>query len=73
VVDKSCLFCKECESIHHLFFECVVAKRTWCCISDILKRDLGDNFDSVGMCWLSNKKFDAVNIVSAATLWGSGN
>jgi hypothetical protein len=22
------------------------------------------------MCWLSNKKFDAVNIVSAATLWG---
>jgi hypothetical protein len=27
VVDKSCLFCKDCESTHHLFFECVVAKR----------------------------------------------
>jgi hypothetical protein len=45
----------------------------WCCISDILKRDLGVNFDSVGIFWLSNKKFAAVNIVSAATLWGSGN
>jgi hypothetical protein len=70
VADKSCLFCKDCESSHHLFFECVVAKRIWSYISDTLNRDLGGNFDSVGMCWLSDEKFAAINIVSAAILWG---
>jgi hypothetical protein len=70
VVDKSCLFCKDCESTHHLFFECVVAKRIWSYISNTLNRDLVGKFDGVGMCWLSDKKFAAINIVSVATLWG---
>jgi hypothetical protein len=27
VEDKTCLFCAEQESVHHLFYECVVAKK----------------------------------------------
>jgi hypothetical protein len=27
--DSTCLFCTEKESVHHLFFDCVVARRTW--------------------------------------------
>ena len=29
----SCLFCKEPETINHIFFECVIAKRTWSILS----------------------------------------
>jgi hypothetical protein len=29
VEDDSCLFCDEKEIVHHLFFECCVAKQMW--------------------------------------------
>ena len=33
VEDKTCVFCSENESVHHLFFDCVVAKQMWTLIS----------------------------------------
>lgn len=53
----------------HLFFDCVVAKQTWCLISEVVGVDLGDSFESIGTCWLSNKRHLVTNIVSSATLW----
>jgi hypothetical protein len=70
VTDKRCLFCDEKESSQHLFFECVVAKNMWKGLSDIVGRDIGSTFDSIGVCWLSEKKYVNVNILSSAALWG---
>lgn len=44
---NECLFCSEKESVQHLFFECVVAKRMWNELSGILHLDIGLNFESV--------------------------
>jgi hypothetical protein len=41
VDDKSCLFCSDLESISHLFFECVVARKTWVMVSSVLGWRLG--------------------------------
>jgi hypothetical protein len=71
--DTSCLFCNEAESVHHLFFDCVVAKQTWCLISEVVGVDLGDSFESIGTCWLSNKRRLVTNIVSSATYGVFGN
>ena len=29
VENLNCLYCNEDESVHHLFFECIVAKQIW--------------------------------------------
>lgn len=50
VENETSLFCEEHESSQHLFFDCVVAKRMWNCISDIVGRELGSSFDSIGVC-----------------------
>jgi hypothetical protein len=33
--DASCLFCIDFESVHHLFFDCCVAKNMWQQFADI--------------------------------------
>jgi hypothetical protein len=56
VEDKTCLFCLENESVHHLFSECAIAKRLWVHILKIFGRNLGDDFrllDSCGLAILS--------------------
>jgi hypothetical protein len=37
VDDKSCLFCSEDESTHHLFFDCVVAEQAWNVLSEVFR------------------------------------
>lgn len=71
VEDRRCLFCCEEESAQHLFFECVVAKQMWICISDCLDVNLGSCFESIGKLWLSNKKNIVLNIFTSALrgLW----
>jgi hypothetical protein len=69
VENMMCLFCEELESCNHVFFECVVAKEMWIRISNAIGRDIGNSFESIGICWLSNRKFAAINILSSATLW----
>jgi hypothetical protein len=56
VEDENCLFCLERESIHHLFFDCVVAKQCWTIISEIVGCQVGGDMVEVGKFWLSNKK-----------------
>lgn len=70
VDDKTCLFCKEHESVAHLFFDCVVAKQLWCNVSEILGRNVGLDFLSIGQMWLSNKRFLVENTFCADALWG---
>lgn len=36
VEDDNCLFCIEKENIHHLFFDCAIAKQCWKIISEAL-------------------------------------
>jgi hypothetical protein len=69
VDDKTRLFCGELESSLHLFFECVVARQMWGRISSVVGRVIGSSFESIGICWLSNKKFLNINIISSAALW----
>ena len=67
----SCLFWSEKESVHHLFFECAVARQVWIVISD-QQIYVGANFEPLGMLWLSNKKFLIHNIFTSMTLWSIG-
>jgi hypothetical protein len=41
----------------------------WRRISSATGRDLGNTFESIGTCWLSNKKFATISILSSAALW----
>lgn len=69
VEDESCLFCSEKESIHHIFFECVVARQLWVIISEILGCNIGSDIVDVGKYWLSNKKFFLLNMITSAVFW----
>jgi hypothetical protein len=69
VEDESCLFCAEKETVQHVFFECAVAKRCWAFVSDIVGFQVGDNMFEIGKCWLSDKKFSMLNMITSAVLW----
>jgi hypothetical protein len=69
VEDKTCLFCEETETSQHLFFNCAVAKEMWRRISVVLHREVGGSFESIGACWLSNKRFLSINVITSAALW----
>jgi hypothetical protein len=69
VEDKTCLFCEEPESIHHLFFECVVAKQAWSVVSVVIGFQIGTDFESMTKCWLCNIKFGAINMLSSTLCW----
>jgi hypothetical protein len=69
VEDENCLYCLEKESVHHVFFDCVVAKQCWCIISDILGYSVGENMLDIGKFWLSNKRHCVVNMISSAVIW----
>jgi hypothetical protein len=67
--DRSCLLCKEEESVQHLFFDCVVAKQCWLVISKILDIRVEGSLVDIGKLWLSSKKYNVVNIVTSAVFW----
>jgi hypothetical protein len=69
VDDKTCLFCNELETIHHLFYDCVVAKRVWDAISEVVGFQIGLNFESMARCQLCNKKYGVVNMITSAACW----
>jgi hypothetical protein len=45
--DSSCLFCREDESMTHLFFNCCVAKEMWREFVDILGAPVVVDFESI--------------------------
>lgn len=53
-----------------IFSLTVVARQMWKEISQAVGFDIGSSSESIGTCWLSNKCFLLVNMVSAAALWG---
>lgn len=63
--DKTCLFCNEPESVNHLLFDCVVAKRTWSVIDEVLNLRGDWNFEFVATFWIANKKHVLTNIVTS--------
>jgi hypothetical protein len=67
--DVSCLFCSEPQTVSHLLFEFCVAKCAWEALFEILKIQLGRDFESVAKLWLQNKKYKNANIVTSAMLW----
>jgi hypothetical protein len=69
VDDPSCLFCSDNETVHHLLFDCVVAKKAWEEISIILGINIGLDYESIARLWLCNKRFDVANIISLALCW----
>jgi hypothetical protein len=69
VEDLSCLFCMEIESVHHLLFECVIARQPWEAVSEIIGFEVGSCYEFVDNCWLRNKRFRIINILTSA-VWG---
>jgi hypothetical protein len=69
VDDKSCVFCSDEESINHLFFECVVSKQAWVVVSEVVGFQMGANYESMAKCWLCNKKYVVINMLSSAVCW----
>ena len=67
VVDQSCLFCSEMETVTHLFFECAVAKQIWVMISEVFPGICMDNLLGLHQIWLS-KNFTH-SITTTAFLW----
>jgi hypothetical protein len=67
--DASCLFCTDIESVHHLFFDCYVAKNMWQQFSEISGKVIGADFESVASMWLCAKRFKTINICTTAVLW----
>jgi hypothetical protein len=65
---ECCVFCAEPESIHHLFFNCIVAKQIWVYISSFFELPIGDSYESVARFWISNKKHALLNSVCANAL-----
>lgn len=68
--DLTCLFCAENETVHHLFFDCAVAKQMWAYMSEVFDREIGNDFLSIGQMWLSNRRYLVCNMFCAAALWG---
>jgi hypothetical protein len=69
VEDLSCLFYMEIESVHHLLFECVVARQPWEAVSEIIGFEVGSCYEFIDNCWLRNKRFRIINILTSA-VWG---
>jgi hypothetical protein len=68
--NSKCLFCEEKKSIDHLFYSYVVAKQAWEVVLEVVGFSIGINFESVVKCWLCNKKFGIVNMLSSTICWG---
>jgi hypothetical protein len=67
-----CSFCREFESVQHLFFDCIVARQVWGLVKEICKFTVEKYIDVAGR-WLCNKRFLQFNFISSAILWGIWN
>jgi hypothetical protein len=61
---EQCCFCSEKENIHHLFFDCVVAKNIWEYVREFLDLDIGSDYIPVASRWLHKEKYYVANIIS---------
>lgn len=63
---ESCVFCSEKETIHHLFFDCVVAQSICQDTSQYFDRQIGSSYEYVARFWVANKTHAVMNTVNAA-------
>jgi hypothetical protein len=70
VEDLICLFCKEKETISHLFFDCVAARQACMLLSEVVDFDMGLDYETMSKCWLCNTKFGVANVLSSAVCLG---
>jgi hypothetical protein len=66
---NTCVFFSESESICHLFYECVVAKRVCHLVSESIGFQVGNTYESVAKLRLCNKRFGCVNMITSTVLW----
>lgn len=69
VDDLTCPFCSENETVHHLFFECIVAKQVWAFVADCFDHPSISSFDDVSALWHMCKRKPVLNLIVAASLW----
>jgi hypothetical protein len=65
-----CQFCGEEESIAHLFFECCVAKAISSYVTGFLGMQIGLDYISVAVKWLSAEKYYIINVISSVVIRG---
>jgi hypothetical protein len=58
--------------VHHLSFDCIVAKQVWGLVKEICKHEVEKYIDIAGR-WLCNKSFLQFNFISSTILWGIWN
>ena len=68
VENLKCLSCDEDETVHHLFFECVVAKQIWNDVSDSFGFSSPNDMNELSSFWNLNNKESVVNIACVATI-----
>ena len=66
---KNCRFCDEIETINHLFFQCVVARKIWAYFEQFINIHVG-SYTDMATKWLDSKKFCTANSLSAGVCWG---
>ena len=54
--DKTCVFCSENESVHHLFFDCVVAQEIWKDVADSFDFNYPQSMLQLSVLWGANNK-----------------
>jgi hypothetical protein len=57
VDDKTCLICKEYETVYRLFFDCCVAQLMWKHVADVME------------FWVLRRKYAEFNMLSSAVIW----
>jgi hypothetical protein len=68
---KLCQFYDEEESISHLFFECVVTRSVWSCVSEYLGFEIGNDLLSVASKWVCTEKHYLTNVILSAMMRGA--
>jgi hypothetical protein len=66
---EDCIFCSENETVHHLFFDCIVAKQFSREVSLLFKVDIVHVFESVARFWVANNRHHVLYSVSSCALW----
>jgi hypothetical protein len=57
------------ETVHHLFFECEVAKVIWRTISGIFSTNIGLDFESIARWWIRRITIRCLTFFLSAVLW----
>ena len=68
--DKTCVFCGELETIQHLFFDCIVARKVWEFVAECFNISAPDSSVWLSSFWKKRTYYEAVNITTSAALWG---